>query len=100
TLSGADRFDKGRLRRPFWCSALGFASDALVQSNGRPCPSIHLVEPELRPFLLPTEPAKLSDNETPLMKSTLEDTLLAAIRMIPDYPKPGILFRDITTLLG
>ena len=23
-----------------------------------------------------------------------------AIRAIPDYPKPGILFRDITTLLG
>jgi adenine phosphoribosyltransferase len=23
-----------------------------------------------------------------------------AIRTIPDYPKPGILFRDITTLLG
>ncbi|ESX90740.1 adenine phosphoribosyltransferase [Mesorhizobium sp. M0924] len=34
------------------------------------------------------------------MKSSLEDTLLAAIRTIPDYPKPGILFRDITTLLG
>jgi adenine phosphoribosyltransferase len=26
--------------------------------------------------------------------------LLSAIRTIPDYPKPGILFRDITTLLG
>ncbi|MBS0578952.1 MAG: adenine phosphoribosyltransferase [Proteobacteria bacterium] len=24
----------------------------------------------------------------------------AAIRAIPDYPKPGIMFRDITTLLG
>src|SRR6476469_7408736 len=34
------------------------------------------------------------------MKSSLEDSLLAAIRTIPDYPKPGILFRDITTLLG
>jgi adenine phosphoribosyltransferase len=34
------------------------------------------------------------------MKSSLEDTLRAAIRTIPDYPKPGILFRDITTLLG
>ncbi len=31
---------------------------------------------------------------------TLEQTLVAAIRTIPDYPKPGILFRDITTLLG
>ncbi|HBB56210.1 MAG TPA: adenine phosphoribosyltransferase [Hyphomonadaceae bacterium] len=26
--------------------------------------------------------------------------LSTAIRTIPDYPKPGILFRDITTLLG
>jgi adenine phosphoribosyltransferase len=34
------------------------------------------------------------------MKTTLEDTLRGAIRTIPDYPKPGILFRDITTLLG
>ena len=30
----------------------------------------------------------------------LEDDLRAAIRTIPDHPKPGILFRDITTLLG
>lgn len=31
---------------------------------------------------------------------TLENDLKAAIRTIPDYPKPGIMFRDITTLLG
>ena len=30
----------------------------------------------------------------------LENDLRAAIRAIPDYPKPGIVFRDITTLLG
>src|SRR2546423_12843167 len=30
----------------------------------------------------------------------LENDLAAAIRSIPDYPKPGIVFRDITTLLG
>jgi adenine phosphoribosyltransferase len=29
-----------------------------------------------------------------------ETDLKAAIRTIPDYPKPGIMFRDITTLLG
>jgi adenine phosphoribosyltransferase len=29
-----------------------------------------------------------------------ESDLLKSIRTIPDYPKPGILFRDITTLLG
>ena len=30
----------------------------------------------------------------------LENDLRAAIRTIPDYPKAGIMFRDITTLLG
>src|SRR5580700_5244013 len=29
-----------------------------------------------------------------------EYDLKATVRTIPDYPKPGILFRDITTLLG
>src|SRR6201991_2430504 len=31
---------------------------------------------------------------------TLTDDLKATVRAIPDYPKPGIIFRDITTLLG
>jgi adenine phosphoribosyltransferase len=30
----------------------------------------------------------------------LEFDLRTSIRTIPDYPKPGIMFRDITTLLG
>ena len=35
------------------------------------------------------------------MSSTdIESDLRDAIRSIPDYPKPGIIFRDITTLLG
>ena len=35
------------------------------------------------------------------MTSTrLEHDLQSSIRAIPDYPKPGIVFRDITTLLG
>jgi len=32
----------------------------------------------------------------PDIRSDLRD----AVRSIPDYPKPGIIFRDITTLLG
>lgn len=28
------------------------------------------------------------------------DHIRQAIRTIPDYPKPGIMFRDVTTLLG
>src|SRR6201992_1635889 len=31
---------------------------------------------------------------------TPEYDLKATVRCIPDYPKPGIIFRDITTLLG
>ncbi|MGH6860310.1 MAG: adenine phosphoribosyltransferase [Phyllobacterium sp.] len=34
------------------------------------------------------------------MDSSLKQTLVDAIRAIPDYPKPGVMFRDITTLLG
>src|SRR6187399_1850116 len=30
----------------------------------------------------------------------VQNDLRATIRSIPDYPKPGIMFRDITTLLG
>jgi adenine phosphoribosyltransferase len=34
------------------------------------------------------------------VKPALDNALADAIRTIPDYPRPGILFRDITTLLG
>ncbi len=34
------------------------------------------------------------------MEHSLRAQLETAIRSIPDYPKPGIVFRDITTLLG
>ena len=34
------------------------------------------------------------------MNTSLEQTLISSIRNIPDYPKPGVMFRDITTLLG
>jgi adenine phosphoribosyltransferase len=41
------------------------------------------------------------DPDTQAMISvSLESDLKASIRTIPDYPKPGIMFRDITTLLG
>jgi adenine phosphoribosyltransferase len=36
----------------------------------------------------------------PMTSPVFENDLKAAIRTIPDYPKPGIMFRDITTLLG
>src|SRR5262249_14655971 len=34
------------------------------------------------------------------MSTSIKEDLRAAIRNIPDYPKPGIMFHDITTLLG
>ncbi|EHS48938.1 MULTISPECIES: adenine phosphoribosyltransferase [unclassified Rhizobium] len=34
------------------------------------------------------------------MSSEVQNYLVDSIRSIPDYPKPGIMFRDITTLLG
>lgn len=34
------------------------------------------------------------------MTQSTVDFLRNSIRSIPDYPKPGIMFRDITTLLG
>jgi adenine phosphoribosyltransferase len=45
----------------------------------------------------------LSSNSTPqtapLSKSLNDDQLKRLIREVPDFPKPGILFYDITTLL-
>ncbi|GGC92105.1 adenine phosphoribosyltransferase [Chelatococcus reniformis] len=35
-----------------------------------------------------------------MIASQLATDLAATVRSIPDYPKPGIIFRDITTLLG
>ncbi len=34
------------------------------------------------------------------MDADIQRAIRAAIRTIPDYPKPGVMFRDITTLLG
>lgn len=34
------------------------------------------------------------------MESGFKVTLKDAIRTIPDYPKPGVQFRDVTTLMG
>ncbi|MBV8769931.1 MAG: adenine phosphoribosyltransferase, partial [Hyphomicrobiales bacterium] len=34
------------------------------------------------------------------MNVTVPYDLMSTIRTIPNYPKPGIMFRDITTLLG
>lgn len=41
-------------------------------------------------------PTKALDHAPGMQPMNLADT----IRAIPDYPRPGIIFRDITTLLG
>lgn len=35
-----------------------------------------------------------------MTETSIQEELIASMRTIPDYPKKGILFRDITTLLG
>ena len=35
-----------------------------------------------------------------MISTQFEHDLKESVRTIPDYPKPGIMFRDITTLLG
>jgi adenine phosphoribosyltransferase len=45
--------------------------------------------------------ASLNDQQQgSLPMSSQDNELVKSIRSIPDYPKPGIIFRDITTLLG
>ena len=43
--------------------------------------------------------ASLKTIETPVAADTLEERLKRTIRDIPDFPKPGILFKDITPVL-
>lgn len=45
-------------------------------------------------------PAQLEIPSAGQTMTQISQELSAAIRSIPDYPKPGIVFRDITTLLG
>src|SRR4030088_272301 len=45
------------------------------------------------------KPARSSTREL-MISMEFEHDLKASVRTIPDYPKPGIIFRDITTLLG
>src|SRR3954467_13764396 len=60
---------------------------ALEQSSLACCPGL----------LRYRSPCRKKSRETSM---DLEPDLRASVRTIPDYPKPGILFRDITTLLG
>ena len=45
-------------------------------------------------------PAAANFRESLMNDTALDLDLRDAVRTIPDYPKPGIMFRDITTLLG
>jgi adenine phosphoribosyltransferase len=46
------------------------------------------------------KPAGRFQRENLMISIQFEHDLKESIRTIPDYPKPGIMFRDITTLLG
>jgi adenine phosphoribosyltransferase len=45
-------------------------------------------------------PPPATFRESLMNEASLDLDLRDAVRSIPDYPKPGIMFRDITTLLG
>lgn len=47
-----------------------------------------------------TKPARRRTKASALASETVSMNLADSIRAIPDYPRPGIVFRDITTLLG
>ena len=47
-----------------------------------------------------TKPARRPTKATVPASETVSMNLADSIRAIPDYPRPGIVFRDITTLLG
>src|SRR5438046_995827 len=87
-------------RNPSWSRAAvdGFrcsASEDAPQLN--PSYACHggCASPVRRPKCLSPVP-----HEHPMISPAFEHDLKASIRTIPDYPKPGIMFRDITTLLG
>ena len=47
-----------------------------------------------------TKPARRRTKASVNPPETVSMNLADSIRAIPDYPRPGIVFRDITTLLG
>lgn len=47
-----------------------------------------------------TKPARRPTKASVTLSETTPVNLADSIRAIPDYPRPGIVFRDITTLLG
>jgi len=47
-----------------------------------------------------TKPARRPTKASVTTPETTPMNLADSIRAIPDYPRPGIVFRDITTLLG
>ncbi|OIT19442.1 adenine phosphoribosyltransferase 1 [Nicotiana attenuata] len=57
-------------------------------------------EPELKTTRIrdPVISADLASND-PILKDDRIARISSSIRVIPDFPKPGIMFQDITTLL-
>jgi adenine phosphoribosyltransferase len=54
----------------------------------------------MRPQRWPSHKEAEKRGEVIMTTPELELNLRTTIRTIPDYPSPGIMFRDITTLLG
>ena len=86
--------------------ARGSAADDRYDLRPRHCQSVHHGIFRLRLRTIPWFARVGSPASRTLLRENLmismefEHDLKASVRTIPDYPKPGIMFRDITTLLG
>src|SRR6266849_3713350 len=63
-------------------------------------PSVVARDPMVRQSGACRKPSAPVLRENLKVSMQFEHDLKDSIRTIPDYPKPGIMFRDITTLLG
>ncbi|CAN0905626.1 Adenine phosphoribosyltransferase 1, chloroplastic [Linum grandiflorum] len=91
------------IRRPFSSSSLSPSPPPTTVSRAFPPPSLYRLH-----FISRSAPKAAADSLSPLNREMAaaddhQDPRLAgiasAIRVIPDFPKPGIMFQDITTLL-
>ncbi|KAL2346469.1 hypothetical protein Fmac_000469 [Flemingia macrophylla] len=64
-----------------------------------PTPSSSIRFPPLRSFSSPRQITRMASKVAQDQQDSRLERISSAIRVIPDFPKPGIMFQDITTLL-
>src|SRR5690606_7653647 len=90
---------KGRpLRRPFYWALQSCKTCKEAWRGGHIM--IEVISAKQGGRIMPRRLNRLFHSKGPIMESGFKATLKDAIRTIPDYPKPGVQFRDVTTLMG